>query len=136
MTIFTPPLTALKLNLTTDGLRVAEVRRKIIDYLRTTGSPDGDFDAAELVVGELLANVVRHAPGAFSVSLGFEDGYARLEIRDRGAGFSLPSGSTRPLDTRGHGLRLVQQLACDVSVQHTASAGTSVRVTLPVPEKR
>lgn len=124
----------LELHLDTAALRVASVRREIVRHLHEIGAPDSDFSAAELIVGELIANVTRHAPGLFDVRVGMDGGYAFFEVRDRGSGFTIPTSPRSPLESTGHGLHLVCALARKVSVRHVPGEGTTVYVELPVPE--
>jgi anti-sigma regulatory factor (Ser/Thr protein kinase) len=123
----------LELHLNTADLRVAEVRRNVVQYLRELAGPGADIDAAELIVGELLANVVRHAPGPFELRIGRHGDHAVFEIRDRGAGRPFPPPTTDLLETRGHGMRLVGALARKIEVECMPGKGTTVTVELPVP---
>ena len=52
----------------------------------------GDVAAAELIGGELIGNVVRHAPGAIDVAVDCEGEAVRLYVQDTG-------GPLPPLDT-------------------------------------
>jgi len=123
----------LELHLDTEGLRIAAVRRDIVRHLQRIGDDSSDFGAAELIAGELLANVVRHAPGPFDVRVGTDEGYAFFELRDRGRGFDMPSSPRDPLEASGHGLHLVRALARKLDVSHIPGEGTTVYVELPVP---
>lgn len=125
----------LELHLDTDGLRVAAARREIVRHLESIGADDADYSAAELVVGELLANVSRHAPGPFVVRVGIDGGYAFVQIRDRGRGFALPTCPRSPLEASGHGLHLVRALARKLDVHHVPGEGNTVYAELPVAER-
>jgi anti-sigma regulatory factor (Ser/Thr protein kinase) len=126
----------LELHLDTDGLRIAAARREILRHLQSIGADDADYSAAELIVGELLANVSRHAPGHFDVLVGMDGGYAFVEVRDRGPGFTLPTSPRSLLEASGHGLHLVRTLARKLDVRHVPGEGTTVYAELPVPERR
>ena len=53
------------------------------------GAHDGsDLKAAELIFGELTANVAQHAGGRIDVALEWRDGIAVLHVIDRGEGFA------------------------------------------------
>jgi anti-sigma regulatory factor (Ser/Thr protein kinase) len=126
----------LELHLDTDGLRIAAARREIVHRLQEVGSSDSDFGAAELIIGELLANVSRHAPGPFVVRVGLRSGYAYLEVIDGGQGFTLPTAPRNPMEASGHGLHLVRSLARKLDVRHVPGQGTTVYAELPVAAGR
>ncbi|MGH7716694.1 MAG: ATP-binding protein, partial [Vulcanimicrobiaceae bacterium] len=44
-------------------------RGAFIRFLGSRCTPESDFQAAEIVYGELVANVVRHAPGPIEIML-------------------------------------------------------------------
>jgi anti-sigma regulatory factor (Ser/Thr protein kinase) len=119
------------LHLNTALAPTARTRRDVLDYLRRTARPDSDFEAAESIVGELLANVVRHAPGDFDLRLRWDRGYAVLEMHDRGPAFDYPRPLAQPLAIGGHGLRLVATLAREVIVRRERN-GNVLSVVLPV----
>jgi signal transduction histidine kinase len=122
----------LELHLETDGLRIAAARREIVHRLQEACTGDSDFGAAELIIGELLANVSRHAPGAFVVRVGLRSGYAYLEVIDGGPGFTLPTSPRSPMEASGHGLHLARALARKLDVRHVPGEGTTVYAELPV----
>jgi anti-sigma regulatory factor (Ser/Thr protein kinase) len=39
------------------------LRPAVLQYLRARGTDDSNYGSAELIFGELIGNVVRHAPG-------------------------------------------------------------------------
>ena len=122
----------VNLDLQTDGLRAGEIRRSIIAFLKRGGRPDSDFDAAELIVGELLSNVVRYAPGRFRVGVSWEHGFAVIEIADAGRSFTYPRPPPELESPGGHGLRLAASLARELTVRRIDDRGNLVRAVLPV----
>jgi len=104
---------------------VAELKRRV--------TSTSDVDAAELIVGELLGNVRRHAPGHVDVALEFVDRKAILHVIDRGSGLS---GRRRPpvapLSEGGRGLWLVQQLSRGLRIESFPRFGSHVSAVLPV----
>ena len=89
---------------------------------------------SELIVGELLANTVAHAPGLVELTVEFDDERSVLTVRDSGPGLekvrtSLPED---PLDERSRGLFLVHAMSAGVSVVPSASGGAELRVLLPL----
>ncbi|MEP7059429.1 MAG: ATP-binding protein [Actinomycetota bacterium] len=86
---------------------------------------------AELLVSELVANCVRHAglPMDQAISLAMEvgEGQLRVEIADRGRGFSeLTTTGIDRGGSSGWGLMLVEQLADDWGVDTGTKDGTTV----------
>ncbi|PKB64165.1 MAG: hypothetical protein BZY80_03615 [SAR202 cluster bacterium Io17-Chloro-G2] len=84
------------------------------------------------VVQEGLANVYRHSQASrVDVTLAFEDGLVRLEIRDDGIGFS------RPDVIQGRGLtnmtQRAEELGGRLAIESTIGQGTRLNVTIPFP---
>jgi anti-sigma regulatory factor (Ser/Thr protein kinase) len=95
-----------------------------------------DLDAAELIVGELVANVVRHGAPPFGVCVDWNDEVPMLYISDRGRPqrqllYPAPDHEAE----RGRGLLLVRALAAGelvVDPPGNAHSGTRIAVALPV----
>jgi anti-sigma regulatory factor (Ser/Thr protein kinase) len=109
-------------------------RREVMAYLRRMAPEHPDFFDVELIVGEIFANTVRHAPGLVEVRVDWPDAYAILTVRDTGPGFdrldaTLPGND---LSESGRGIFLVTTLAKDVSVTSRHGHGTELRVILPI----
>ena len=122
---------------TSDPLTALHRRQEFMDYLRSMGSPDGDYDAAALAYGELVANVLRHAPGPIEIVLEWENEDAVLHIIDHGNGFiCTPVLPAEPLAETGRGLFLVRQLTKNLTVFRHDERGAEVRVVLPIRRKR
>lgn len=107
-------------------------RRRFSEFLRARCTPESDCDAAEIVFGELVANVVRHAPGPIEILLQSSRlGSFRLNVRDSGTGFDvMPQRRPPPESEVGRGLYLVSCLCNHVSCARTLSGGT-VTAILP-----
>src|ERR1700676_4863256 len=77
------------------GFRIADAshahnaRRIFSSYLRGLAAPTSEFDAAELIFGELLGNVARHAAGPVEVLLRWNGPTAVLEVIDSGPGYEV-----------------------------------------------
>ena len=116
-----------------DARMAHEARRLVACYLRELGQPDADYDGSELVFGELIGNVVRHAPGEVEIEVGWESGFARLCVRDRGFGYDagreLP---TDPLSENGRGLFLINALTRRFSVAPRPHGGMEACAILDV----
>ncbi len=107
------------------------MRHEFMDLLRERGT--GDFNAAELVWGELVGNAMRHAPGPIDVQLDWNDENPVLTVHDEGASFKpeirLPAD---PLSERGRGLYIVNALALSLRVKDFEGDGSQVIARLPV----
>lgn len=96
-----------------------------------------DLDAAELVVGELIANAVRHGSPPFGVCIDWHDDPPVLCVVDRGRGMRPVYPAPDPQSERGRGLLLVRALAGEVVVDgpDEERSGTRVVVALPVQRR-
>lgn len=117
-----------------DHARAApDARCALVTQLRREGIDREDVDVAEVIFGELVANVVRHAPGPIDVALEWRNGNAILHVTDRGRGFMRsPLEAQNPLRESGRGLWLVEQFGGAIEVERLEGYGTHVSVTLPV----
>jgi signal transduction histidine kinase len=116
----------------TADLEASAARRQIARYLERDASADSDFGAAELIIGELLSNVIRHAPGPVRVWAGWEGPVAKLVVEDCGSGFEIPRAPAGRAQENGRGLALVQAFARSLLVKHEPGRGTIVEVVLPL----
>ncbi len=125
----------MELRLDTARLEAGAVRRQVARFLAQEASDSSDFAAAELIVGELLANVIRHAPGPVRVWAGWSGPDAKLIVEDTGRGFDLPRKAAESNQEGGRGLALVQAFARSLLVRHEPGRGTTVEVVLPLQRK-
>lgn len=110
-----------------------DARSQYVERLREGATPDSDIDAAELIFGELVGNVVRHAPGPIDVQLEWEHGEAVVHVTDRGKGFIRnPALPVDPLSESGRGLYIISLLAANVRVERIPGYGNHIAVVLPV----
>jgi anti-sigma regulatory factor (Ser/Thr protein kinase) len=111
------------------------VRPDVRRFLETQADTDhSDLDAAELVVGELVANAVRHGAPPFGVCIDWHDDPPMLCVVDRGRGLR-PVYPAPDLDSEsGRGLLLVRALSGEIVVDSSSAErdGTRVVVALPV----
>jgi anti-sigma regulatory factor (Ser/Thr protein kinase) len=111
----------------------AKSRREFMVLLRSMASAASDFDAAELIFGELVGNVVVHAPGWVTVTLVWKAENPVLIVHDEeklfSPRFALPDD---PLQENGRGLYIVRTLAKSVTIRRVKGDGTKVMATLPV----
>ena len=92
-----------------------------------------DLDAAEVVVGELVANAVRHGAPPFGICVDWQDDPPVFCIVDRGRGMR-PIYPAPDLNSEGgRGLLLVRALAHHLVISsHDQRPGTRVVASLPV----
>lgn len=116
-----------------DAFTARSSRLELVRYLQGFMRPDQDLFTTELVIGELLANTVEHAPGLVHIVIDWSGEYPLLWVSDSGPGLRsldvcLPADL---LDENGRGLWLVATCARDVRIEPDAN-GTIVHVTLPL----
>lgn len=113
-----------------------DARGEFVAYLREYAGDTADIATAELVFGELVGNVVRHAPGAIDIDVEWNDGTPRLHVLDRGPAFRTTSHLPADLlSESGRGLFIVRQLSKALSVEHVPGYGNHVAVELPLRRK-
>jgi PAS domain S-box-containing protein len=113
-----------------------DARGEFVRYLRRYCADEESIQLAELVFGELVGNVVRHAPGAIDIDVEWTNGAPMLHVLDRGKAFAPPSHLPDDLlSESGRGLFIVRQLSKTVNVEHVPGYGNHVRVELPVRRK-
>lgn len=108
-----------------------EARSRFLTALSERSQPDADLSAAELVFGELIGNVVRHAPGPIDVRLEWPLGDPVLHVIDRGKGFIRdPALPLDPLSESGRGLYIIAQLTRDLRIERIPGYGNHVSAAL------
>lgn len=112
--------------------RSARLRRAIAAYLARHAVDAEGVATAELVVGELVSNVVRHAPGLMWASLTWTEEQPTLSVYDLAPGFAVPDRPPDPLAEHGRGLAIVGTIVDRFEVHVRASGGAKVTARLPV----
>ena len=117
-----------------DAAGAYNARSDLVAHLEIYASDDSDVAAAALVFGELVGNVVRHAPGPISIDLCWQEGVAILHVRDQGPGFDWSGHPQLPnvLAESGRGLFIVQTVARSLHVRRLPTRGTEAIAMLPV----
>lgn len=116
-----------------DASAAHDARNALLTYLRARGTQDSDFSAAELIFGELVGNVVKHAPGPITIELIWDGETPTLRVGDRGPGFDLRPALPEDLMSEcGRGLFLASAFATDLRVTRVPEGGSRVCATLPV----
>lgn len=126
-------------NLSLDDARAAsDARAQFVAFLRSRDAEQHCIDAAELVFGELLSNVVCHAPGPVEISVDWLDEAIVLHVIDSGS--PIAAGDWRlPGDAfseRGRGLFMVSQLGTEPRAEHLPGCGNHVSVEISMNTRR
>ncbi len=114
-----------------DALQAEPARRRLRAWLeeKTTG----DFASAELIYGELIGNVVRHAPGPIDVDVALEGDRVRLVVQSGGRAITVrPSLPTSLLVECGRGLYIVDALGSEYATAELPLFGNQTAVNLPL----
>jgi anti-sigma regulatory factor (Ser/Thr protein kinase) len=115
-----------------DAWEATHARSAIRAFLAPDADGTSDLDGVETIVGELVANVIQHAPGAVGIHVAWEGQNAILVVADRGPGIPalrpVPDGSA----TNGRGLFLIEALARRVEFDSIPGFGARILVELPV----
>jgi len=116
-----------------DAMEAEPARGAFGRWLETVA--DGDVYSATVIFGELVGNVVRHAPGPIEMRAEWQGSDLVLHVLDRGRGFApslqLPEDG---MSENGRGFFIVDALARRVNVS-ASRQGTHVRAVLPVTRK-
>ncbi len=83
-------------------------------------------------MGELVANVITHAPGAIGIYVGWQGDEAVLIVSDRGPGVPPIRCAPDEEAISGRGLFLIQALARAIEIDAVPGRGSRVVVHLPV----
>ena len=118
-----------------DATAASNVRREIVDLLRRLGASERDGADAELVIGELLGNVMRHAYGDALIILDPSGATPVLHILDSGPGFTFDARLPRDeMSESGRGLYIAAMLTRDLSVAPRAEGGSHARVVFNIEQ--
>ena len=117
-----------------DAHTASSSRRELIGYLKSFAAGHPQLFAAELILGEILANTVEHAPGLVTVEFDWTGAKPVVTVFDTGPGLlrldaQLPSD---PYDEDGRGMFLIRSLAESFEVTPASGFGTELRITLPI----
>jgi integral membrane sensor domain MASE1/anti-sigma regulatory factor (Ser/Thr protein kinase) len=109
------------------------LRRELASFMRSFAPSEDDLFTAELIVGEVLANTVEHAPGSVRVEIDWTGTNPVVTVADAGPGLSrfAPHLPADALNENGRGLFLIASLARDVNIETKPGMGTKMRIVLP-----
>jgi anti-sigma regulatory factor (Ser/Thr protein kinase) len=109
----------------------ARVRGELRTALQNDGFSALSLETAELVLGELGGNVVRHAAGPVDLVLDHTNGEYVLHVIDEGPGFErMPMLPSDVMSESGRGLFIVSQLTREFSVTKRHPRGSHARAVL------
>jgi len=115
-----------------DAMSAHGARSSFLAALQAEGARGGDYIGSEVIFGELIGNVVRHAPGPIDVTLDWTAHEPVLHVIDRGPGFLREPKLPDPLSESGRGLFIIETLARGFEAAPIPGRGTHVIVRLPV----
>ena len=116
-----------------DAAAAGAARREFVAALREGGGRAEQADDAEIVLVELLANVVCHAPGPCEIALDRSGPLPVLSVLDRGRGRGVTHAGHLRADAfaeAGRGLFIVRSLALDFNAFPRPGGGTHARAVL------
>ena len=117
---------------TDDAYRALSARASFVSFLHSHCTPGSDIEAAEVIYGELISNVVRHAPGRVTVEARIDPfGLVTLDVWDCGPGYVLDPSLPPSKEECGRGLFIVWKLSKHVSCERSGGV-TRVSAVLPV----
>ncbi|MBV8244666.1 MAG: SpoIIE family protein phosphatase, partial [Candidatus Eremiobacteraeota bacterium] len=108
-----------------------DARGEFVRYVEAHAKDASEVLSAEVIFGELVSNVVRHAPGPIDIELDWSESRPILHVIDRGPSFAhrrdLPLD---PLSESGRGLFIIRTLSQNFEVERIAGFGNHVIVGL------
>ncbi|HEX8805440.1 MAG TPA: SpoIIE family protein phosphatase [Candidatus Aquilonibacter sp.] len=114
-----------------DAEGLVRLRNEFRALLIGFGLSDLRLETAQLVLGELAGNIVRHAPGAVEFVLDHTGGELVLHVIDEGPGFErAPMLPIDVMSESGRGLFIVAELTSDFSVTKRHPRGSHARAVL------
>ncbi|HEY9179372.1 MAG TPA: ATP-binding protein, partial [Candidatus Baltobacteraceae bacterium] len=106
-------------------------RREIAQVLQDAGMDSTGLFRFNTIFAELVANMIRYAPGTAEILLQRHDDSFVLHALDKGPGFTVAPRLPNDLfSERGRGLYLISKLADGFSVDRRPGGGSHARITL------
>ena len=114
------------------------VREEMMAFLRDHAMPDERYlFETELIVGEILSNSVKHAPGFVEITIDWRRMNPAIVVHDSGPGLA-PVRARLPEDhyqEDGRGLFLIDTFSKEVAVRPLPGEGSEIRVVLPLERR-
>ena len=120
---------------TIDRKTASLLRREITEYVARHSGDGSDIHSASVIIGELLTNVVRYAPGPVCVDLDWREEEPTIIVHDCGPGFNLGVTRPHPWSESGRGLYIISWLSRRLVAEHMTLGGMRISATLPVRRK-
>jgi PAS domain S-box-containing protein len=108
-------------------------RHELMSFVRGFVTSDDELYRFELLIGEILANTVKHAPGLVTVEIDWGRKIPLMTIHDTGPGLAefSPQLPQDEFTENGRGLFLISALARAVHLETSIDAGTTMMIELP-----
>jgi PAS domain S-box-containing protein len=114
-----------------DAAAAQAARREFTAGLRKRGADVECIHRAEVVLGELVGNAARYAPGRVEVSVDWSGATPVLHVLDRGPGFHhVPALPRDVYSESGRGLFMIAKLSDDFSVSKRSKGGSHARAVI------
>jgi PAS domain S-box-containing protein len=114
------------------ALAAQDARSEFVHYLRSHIDDYVAIAQAELVFGELMANIVQHAPGPVNIYVDWDGSSPVIHAIDRGKCFRLESDLPDFFSESGRGLFLIRAACDNVRVERLQDYGNYVSATLRI----
>jgi serine phosphatase RsbU (regulator of sigma subunit) len=116
-----------------DRREAQRVRHDAVDEVRRQGCSEEVAAATEAILGELIANIVQHAPGLADIVLQVKADRLVLHAIDRGRGWIPTKAESIDASAEtGRGLWLIRRLGGSIELGLLPGFGAHARITLPV----
>jgi PAS domain S-box-containing protein len=107
------------------------LRQRLQHVLEEHGLRPQAIERAKLVLGELVGNVARHAPGPLQIVVDLSAATPVLHVVDEGRGFAnRPALPADLLSESGRGLYIVSELTHEFTIARDQGGGTHARAVL------
>lgn len=117
-----------------DDWSARDLRTEACSYLQRHADPGAsDLGGAEAIVGELVANVVRHGAPPFGACIDWHDDQATFCISDRGDATRLLYALPDPFAESGRGLLIVRAFGGQFVVDPPSADRRGLRVVVQLP---
>jgi PAS domain S-box-containing protein len=113
-----------------DASAAQAMRRTLAAVLSSRDRGNAEIAAAEIVLGELLGNAARYAPGPVDVAVDWSGEAPVLHVLDNGPGFRHIPILPDVFSESGRGLYIVSMLTQDFHVSRRADGGSHARAVL------
>ena len=114
-----------------DAVAGTAVRRELAEVLDRIGASPDEVGDAQVVLGELIGNVVRHSGGEAEVMLDLSGDAPVVHVLDRGRPFTFHARLPRdPMSETGRGLYIASALTHDLNVVPRSGGGSHARAVL------